>query len=99
MYMSDSTQDGNTSEAAAAAAETAYETPEPTIFENAYQMSIDYVEKHNIMQIFQEITEKLVYSKPDDPLQFILMEVQSMIEARQAEMERISEENKDVQVL
>ncbi|KAJ7420547.1 hypothetical protein WISP_48099 [Willisornis vidua] len=97
MHTSDSTQDAsNTPVAVSSAPETAGEISEPEIFENAYQVSIDYVDKHKILEIFQEITEKLVYHKPDDPLQFILLEVQSMIDARQAETETISEENKDV---
>lgn len=43
-----------------------------------YTKAVNYVEKHRIVEIFQNITSRIAYEKPDDPLQFMLDEIEKV---------------------
>ncbi|XP_042563162.1 testis-specific expressed protein 55-like isoform X2 [Clupea harengus] len=52
-------------------------------FTDPYENAVRYMEKHNILQMFQEIAEKLVFDRPRDPLQAMLEQVQRKIKDRE----------------
>ncbi|XP_038072345.1 uncharacterized protein LOC119740928 [Patiria miniata] len=55
--------------------------------QDPYSRSVKYMEKHNIMQIFQHLTAEIVYHKPTDPLQHMLEELNRMVADRELKRE------------
>ncbi|XP_076464564.1 testis-specific expressed protein 55-like [Babylonia areolata] len=49
-----------------------------------YKNAISYLEKHNIMQIFQAMTASIIYQKPDNPLDFMIAEIGKMKKLKEA---------------
>jgi hypothetical protein len=43
--------------------------------EDPYTQAVKYIERHKIVEVFQKITARLAYEKPDDPIQFLLDEI------------------------
>lgn len=43
-----------------------------------YTKAVHYVEKHRIVEIFQNITSRIAYTRPEDPLQFMLDEIEKV---------------------
>ncbi|BFZ11619.1 hypothetical protein BsWGS_14658 [Bradybaena similaris] len=56
---------------------------EPT--EDPYTKSICYLERHNIVELFQNLTSGVVYNRPSDPLDFLIQEVQQLKQQRDQE--------------
>ncbi|KAK6181429.1 hypothetical protein SNE40_009277 [Patella caerulea] len=61
----------------------AYSEPLP----DPYGRAVKYLEKHNIMQLFQSLTSSIVYNKPDDPMSFLMTEVDRIKKERDQQKE------------
>ncbi|XP_060573362.1 uncharacterized protein LOC132731239 [Ruditapes philippinarum] len=50
-----------------------------------YNKAITYLENHNILQLFQQLTASIVYTKPEKPLEYMMNEVERMKKERDQE--------------
>ncbi|KAK7485021.1 hypothetical protein BaRGS_00023799 [Batillaria attramentaria] len=55
-----------------------YMEPAPDPFNKA----ITYLEQHNILQIFQNMTANIIYQKPENPVEFMISEIAEMKKQR-----------------
>lgn len=46
-----------------------------------YHRAIEYLEEHNILHLFQKMTSNIVFYRPDDPVQYIIDEVDQIAES------------------
>ncbi|XP_063427247.1 uncharacterized protein LOC134710779 [Mytilus trossulus] len=67
---------GNTAETEESTEEKPKDYVEP--IQDPYGKAIKYLEKHNVMQLFQALTASIVYNKPEDPLQTMMKEIETM---------------------
>ncbi|CAL1540953.1 unnamed protein product [Lymnaea stagnalis] len=56
-------------------------------FEDPYSKAISYLEKHNILQLFQTLTTDVIYDKPSDPLDYLIKEVQQIKQQKEKRQE------------
>ncbi|XP_045181234.2 uncharacterized protein LOC123540343 [Mercenaria mercenaria] len=53
--------------------------------QDPYNKAIKYLENHNILQLFQQLTASIVYTKPERPLEHMMQEVERMKKERDQE--------------
>lgn len=51
-------------------------------FEDNYRNAVEYLEKYQILYIFEDITANLVYHRPDNPLQEISRQIQTLMQEK-----------------
>jgi len=49
--------------------------------EDPYIEAVGYLEEHKILEIFQALTSRIIYSRPENPLDFIMEELLEQKEA------------------
>ncbi|XP_002733422.1 uncharacterized protein LOC100370798 [Saccoglossus kowalevskii] len=52
--------------------------------EDPYTRAVKYLERYNVMHIFQQLTASLVFHRPEDPLQFLLDEILKIQKEKEA---------------
>lgn len=53
--------------------------------QDPYNKAITYLENHNILQLFQQLTASIVYYKPERPLEYMMQEVERMKKEKEQE--------------
>ncbi len=53
------------------------------------RLALDFVEKHHLQTVFQELTTALVYYKPENPLTFLVESIQVLRDAKSNGVDRL----------
>lgn len=53
--------------------------------QDPYNKAIKYLENHNVLQLFQQLTASIIYTKPDKPLEYMIQEVERMKKEKEQE--------------
>lgn len=53
--------------------------------EDPYTKAVKYIEEHQIVEVFQNITARIAFEKPEDPLQFMMDEIEKVRQGQKLE--------------
>lgn len=67
--------------------------------ENPFLQSVKYLEKHQILRLFQNFAAQIVYKRPDNPLQYLVDELEGSREEAREHVERVPVTSQDADTL
>lgn len=67
--------------------------------ENPFLQSVKYLEKHQILRLFQNFAAQIVYKRPDNPLQYLVDELEGSREEARDHVERVPVTSQDADTL
>lgn len=67
--------------------------------ENPFLQSVKYLEKHQILRLFQNFAAQIVYKRPDNPLQYLVDELEGSREEAREHVDRVPVTSQDADTL
>lgn len=67
--------------------------------ENPFLQSVKYLEKHQILRLFQNFAAQIVYKRPDNPLQYLVDELEGSREEAREHVEQVPVTSQDTDTL